>query len=128
MCHAGYEFFKAVSEETGIECESANGKSNIFSALQNVKNEEICVIADGAAIGPEMNRLYKQAQRMENIKLYLPESFERIILKSGLIEGKDVQASYLRYRKGKLNETYLHDKNRDVILKSIKGIEFLKRE
>ena len=28
----------------------------------------------------------------ENVKLYLPESFEWIILKSGLIGGKEIQA------------------------------------
>ena len=51
---------------------------------------EICIIADGAAIGPEMERLYKLAQRMKNISLYLPESFEWLILKSGLIPGKEI--------------------------------------
>lgn len=56
--NSGYEFFKAVSDERNLECESAGGKSNIFSKIKNVKNREVCVIADGAAIGPEMNGLY----------------------------------------------------------------------
>lgn len=34
--NSGYEFFKAVSEEKGIECESAQGKSNIFAKLQEI--------------------------------------------------------------------------------------------
>lgn len=89
--NSGYEFFQAVSVENGMKCESACGKSNIFSKLKNAGNEEICVIADGAAIGPEMNALYKQVQNRNNIKLYLPELFEWIILKSGLMEEKTVQ-------------------------------------
>ena len=89
--NAGYEFFEAAGREKGILCESAGGKSNIFNLIRNVKDEEVCVVADGAAIGPEMNRLYKQAEKAKNITLYLPESFEWIILKSGLIEGKDFQ-------------------------------------
>lgn len=30
--NSGYEFFKSIGEEQGIKCESAGGKSNIFSA------------------------------------------------------------------------------------------------
>lgn len=89
--NSGYEFFQAVSEAHGLTCESANGKSNIYKKLKTAGTEEICVIADGAAIGPEMNRLYKQTQKNRNIKLYLPESFEWLILKSGLIGRKSLQ-------------------------------------
>lgn len=153
--NSGYEFFHAVSQEKGLKCESACGKSNIFSLLRTSEQEEICVVADGAAIGAEMNDLYRLTQCKKNIKLYLPESFEWIILKSGLIDGKKVQAvlenpeayidsgeyfswerfftkllidctegSYLKYRKSKLNQAYLHNKNKDMILKSLEGIEF----
>ena len=90
--NSGYEFFKAISEENGLQCRSAAGKSNIFGQLKQIRNKEVCVIADGAAIGPEMNRLYKETKKSPNIKLYLPESFEWIILKSGLIEGKELRA------------------------------------
>lgn len=153
--NSGYEFFKSVSEEKGILCESAGGKSNLFSALKNIEEKEVCIIADGAAIGPEMNRLYKQSQKRKHIHLYLPESFEWIILKSGLIDGREIQAileepeeyidsrdffsweryftkllinktekTYLKYQKSKLNVNFLHKKNKDIILKSIKGIEW----
>ena len=89
--NAGYEFFKAVSEERGILCESADGKSNLFAALDGIGREEVCIVADGAAIGPEMNRLYHQVIKNKNIHLYLPESFEWIILNSGLIEEKEIK-------------------------------------
>lgn len=153
--NSGFEFFYSVSKDRGILCESAGGKSNIFSVLRDAGQEEICVIADGAAIGPEMNRLYEQVQKMKNVGLYLPESFEWVVLNSGLISGKDIQEileepekyidsvecfsweryfsrlliektkeSYLKYRKSKLNEAYLHEKNKDKILNSIEGIVF----
>ena len=70
---------------------SAGGKSNIYSLLKKQSSEEICVIADGAAIGPEMNRLYKETLKKKNIHLYLPESFEWLILSSGLISDKDIK-------------------------------------
>lgn len=89
--NSGYEFFKAVSDERNLECESAGGKSNILSKIKNVKNREVCVIADGAAIGPEMNGLYEISHKKKNIHLYLPESFEWIILKSGLIDDREIR-------------------------------------
>lgn len=88
--NSGYEFFSNVCEEKNITCLSAGGKSNIFSLLDKQDAKEICVVADGAAIGPEMNRLYKITEQKNNIHLYLPESFEWIILKSGLISEKDI--------------------------------------
>lgn len=89
--NSGYEFFKNISAEKNIACLSAGGKSNIFSLLKKQSSEEICVIADGAAIGPEMNRLYKETLKKKNIHLYLPESFEWLILNSGLISDKDIK-------------------------------------
>lgn len=89
--NAGYEFFYAVGKDMGITCQSAFGKSNLHKVLQEQGNERICVIADGAAIGPEMNRLYELSQRRSNITLYFPESFEWVILKSGLIDGKEIE-------------------------------------
>lgn len=89
--NSGYEFFKKISAEKNIACLSAGGKSNIFSLIKRQSAGEICVVADGAAIGPEMNRLYKETLKKKNIHLYLPESFEWLILSSGLILDKDIK-------------------------------------
>ncbi len=154
--NSGYEFFGAVSGERGISCVSAGGKSNLFAVLDKTGGEEVCVIADGAAIGPEMNLLYNQTLKKKNIHLYLPECFEWIILNSGLVGGKEIrkilenaedyidskvffsweryfaklltdmtEGTYFKYKKTKLNGAYLHEKNKEIILKSIKGIRFL---
>ena len=74
--NSGYDFFHSVSEDQDLECESAHGKTKIFDLLQKTDDRQICVIADGAAIGAEMNRLYKQCQAKKNIHLYLPMSLK----------------------------------------------------
>lgn len=89
--HAGYAFFHAVCNEKGIACYSAGGKSNLKTLINRIGEEHVLVIADGAAIGPEMNELYQMMRYKPAIKCYLPESFEWMILKSGMVDGKNVQ-------------------------------------
>lgn len=48
------------------------------------------VIADGAAFGPEMDRVLQLVQTRENLALYLPESFEWLILSSGILKDTEV--------------------------------------
>ena len=64
---------------------------HIYSIEEKFPMEPKKIIADGAAIGPEMNRLYKEMLKKKNIHLYLPESFEWLILSSGLISDKDIK-------------------------------------
>ncbi|KIR01671.1 hypothetical protein P261_00485 [Lachnospiraceae bacterium TWA4] len=73
--NAGYEFFKYISNVVGIRCESAGGKSNIPKIIKTI-DEEVCIIADGAAFGPEMERIVSLKLDHKNIHIYLPESFE----------------------------------------------------
>lgn len=49
------------------------------------------MVADGAAIGSEMNELYQLMCYEPSVKCYLPESFEWLVLKSGIVDGKTVQ-------------------------------------
>lgn len=89
--NSGYQFFKSIAEKTGIECISANGKSNIFPCIQKQEDEDILIIADGAAFGPEMDKIINLIGEREKINLYLPESFEWLILKSGIIKDTEVK-------------------------------------
>ena len=73
-----------------MHCDSANGKSNVFSYLKAHKDEKILVIADGAAFGPEMDRVLQLVQTRENLMLYLPESFEWLILSAGVLKDTEV--------------------------------------
>ena len=71
---------------------SANGKSNIFSnIIQNISEQKLLIVADGAAFGSEMDRIMKLISEKKNIVLYLPESFEWLILKSGIIDVKEIR-------------------------------------
>ncbi len=88
--NAGYEFFYSVFKEHGINCLTAKGKSNLIK-MTSQQSQEILIIADGAAIGSEMNELSKMMGWKKSVKCYLPESFEWLILKSGQIDGKELR-------------------------------------
>ena len=89
--NAGYEFFHEICRANGIVCTSAEGKSNLKTVMGELAREPSLVIADGAAIGPEMNELYQLMRHKPTVKCYLPESFEWLVLKSGMIDGKMLQ-------------------------------------
>ncbi len=88
--NAGFDFFLHQSAGKKYEVTSAAGKSNVFRKLNEIQGESILVIADGAAFGPEMDRVMKMAYRNDNITVYLPESFEWLVLESGIVAGKDL--------------------------------------
>lgn len=88
--NSGFQFFNSVCKDRQISCVSANGKSNVFQLLLNQNTEQVLVIADGAAFGSEMEKVIKLQNEVKNFALYLPESFEWLILKSDLINDKPV--------------------------------------
>lgn len=83
--NSGYEFFEALCRRSGAECVSAGGKGNVLSELRRCTADRILVVADGAAFGPHMGLVLAQAWR-RGAGLFLPESFEWLVLKSGLIK------------------------------------------
>ena len=87
--NAGYEFFSALCAKAGIECISAHGKGNVLARLRECASERVLVVADGAAFGPQMNAVLELARR-KGAGLFLPESFEWLILKSGLVRDAEV--------------------------------------
>lgn len=80
---SGFDFFNDIYGKQGIVCKPANGKSNMFSVASR-ENGELLLIADGAAFGPEMDRMDELMKRNQKIHLYLPESFEWLILEAGV--------------------------------------------
>lgn len=90
--NAGFAFFSAVCKRYGIECISAGGKARMYQAILDCSPEkEILVIADGAAFGPEMERVLSLSH-VRPLSIYLPESFEWLILQSGVIHSQKVPA------------------------------------
>ena len=83
---SGNQFFASVAARRSIQCISANGKSNIIRLLKEYKSKKVLIVADGAAFGSEIRDLAaKQKLSPGNIAIFLPESFEWLILKSGLV-------------------------------------------
>lgn len=87
--NSGHEFFKAVTADD-ISCISAGGKTKIKHLVNDNKGKKLLIIADGAAFGSEMDELYRYIKKHPEVSLYLPESFEWLILKSGLIDGNRI--------------------------------------
>ena len=84
--NAGHEMFDHIAAENHISCISAQGKSNVFSQLVNRTADRVLVIADGAAFGSELEKIYRLMEAQPNkITLYLPESFEWLVLRSGIL-------------------------------------------
>ncbi len=89
--HAGFQFFRDVCKKSGIQCVSSNGKSNILQeARKQDSDTHILLIADGAAFGSEMDRVMKYLKVHTNVKLYVPESFEWLILSANPMKDPDI--------------------------------------
>jgi hypothetical protein len=91
--NAGYEFYSQLAKEKGVECITANGKSNIVDVLKELgsTHQSILAVADGAAYGSEMKDTYEYFKINNNGALYAPESFEWLLLSLGVIPNCDVK-------------------------------------
>ena len=90
--NSGFEFFSYVAKQNGISCISANGKSNIYGMIVGEKyTEDVLIIADGAAFASQMNRIRRIVERNPHIHLFLPESFEWIILQSDVLNDAEIR-------------------------------------
>lgn len=89
--NSGYEFFAGVAGDGDSKVISARGKSNIFSEMLESPAGQALVIADGAAFGSEMDRVMKLIHKKKGMVLYLPESFEWLILQSGVIQNRSLK-------------------------------------
>lgn len=85
---AGFQFFRHIANRLGLNCYSAEGKTKIFDLTKQYYDKNTVVIADSAAFGPEMEDIVDlQRLRPRNLAIFLPESFEWLILKSNVISG-----------------------------------------
>lgn len=87
--NSGYEFFNQAFPN--IDCMSSGGNSRIASTLiKTDKNDSVLVIADGAAFGAYIESILVLRDLNHDSGLYLPESFEWLILKSGIINKAEI--------------------------------------
>lgn len=87
---SGYQFFSEYFARYDIECISAGGNTGVYDTIINCSSKNMLVIVDGAAFGPHMERTLSLS-RNRNIFMYLPESFEWLILSSGVIKGGHIR-------------------------------------
>ena len=88
---AGFQFYESNFKGTGVSCESAGNNAGIYKRLKNGHVGRIFVVADGAAFGSEADRVLKlQGLYPLNITVCLPESFEWLLLNSGLVDASDL--------------------------------------
>ncbi len=87
--NAGYQFFADFFSKHDVPCVSSQGKSGVYQELLNQTYSTALVIADGAAFGPEIERVLS-LQSVKNLIIYLPESFEWMILKSDILKEREI--------------------------------------
>ena len=81
---SGNQFFSSFFKESG-NCIGAGGNSKVYSTMRDQDADcLLSVIADGAAFGAFAARVLEYAKERGKVLLYLPESFEWLILKSSL--------------------------------------------
>ena len=89
---SGYQFFERRFKESGIDCEAAGSNANVLNWLDRHAEEAIFVIADGAAFGAYADRVFKiQGLRRDSVVICLPESFEWLLLKAGIVKSNAVE-------------------------------------
>jgi len=94
---AGFQFFRRICGN--LKCVSSAGNSNIAVMLEELSaKSSVVVIADGAAFGAYISRVRAVAMRKDrfDIGMFFPESFEWMILKSGVLDIKNA-ADILTY-------------------------------
>ena len=100
---AGYQFYTTLCRRLGIPCYTATGVGNFKRAIRECPESNVLAIGDGAAFGPYIEKVLGQ-RIYKNVRLFLPESFEWVLLESGLIPDRDISeiladpASYIESR------------------------------
>lgn len=107
--NSGFQFFSHLFEKRTVI--SADGNSKILDQIQKLKTGDILAIADGAAFGSMIENCleYFATRGSQRISVWMPESFEYLILKSGLIPSKelsDIFASTSDYIEAKEYESW----------------------
>ena len=88
---SGYQFFSKACKQS--ECVSVEGNSQFVERIEKAEeSKKVVVIADGAAFGAYVAKVTAIAKSRKDVMLYFPESFEWLILKSGVIGIKDLDA------------------------------------
>ncbi len=88
--NSGFQFFEKINKDG--KCISAGGNTNVYNMLCQIHDNEypLTVIADGAAFGAYIESVLSVARVRKDVGIYLPESFEWLVLKSGIIDNSKI--------------------------------------
>lgn len=87
---SGFQFVKSCCGDR-LVCKSAEGNANIYNILAQLpRQQSVIVLADGAAFGAYIAKVVALCKIKRNVLLYMPESFEWLILKSGIFTSKEL--------------------------------------
>lgn len=86
--NSGYQFWMHAFKNSNVT--SSNGNGNLIKCVKELGLGDTLVIADGAAFGSLIETCISsfQIQTERRISLWLPESFEYLILKSGILKSE----------------------------------------
>lgn len=86
--NAGFEFFQKFYNHV----ETSEGKSKFYKKIESVTGDvTVNMIADGAAFGAEIEKLLKKIEALgKKVCVFLPESFEYLVLTSELFRMDDI--------------------------------------
>ena len=88
---SGYQFFRSFFGNRE-NCIGAGGNSRVYSTMRQQDEEHLLsVVVDGAAFGAFVARVLEYAQERGKTLVYLPESFEWLLLKSGAVTDKEIK-------------------------------------
>lgn len=91
---SGLQFYDRRFEGTNVTCETAQSNANILNWLDEHSEDAVFVVADGAAFGAYADRVLKlQSLRKDSAVVCLPESFEWLLLKSGVVKSSTIEAA-----------------------------------
>lgn len=82
--HSGCQFFSSIMDTV-----SAESASKVLVTLQGIRDKNVAVIVDGAAFGAYISKLHAYVLKTkQSIFVCLPESFEWLLLISGILNDK----------------------------------------
>lgn len=89
---SGLQFYTSRFKGSSVRCETSGGNASIVQWLLDHADDHVFVVADGAAFGPYIDRLFKlRASSPGKFVICLPESFEWLLLKSGIVHSADLE-------------------------------------
>ena len=119
--NSGFEFFNILYPG---KCVSAKGKSNIYEKIRKNAGKKILAIVDSAAFGCEIGKIMRYFESGHaGCVIYAPESFEYLILVSGIIDVPEAvtektynyadSTKYMSWEE--FYESYLVEKTRNTV-------------